>query len=228
MNQSATCILLFARTSHRESTCKRFAASAKANRQIAAQLLRHTHRTVCRSGLPYVVVTEKQQVGPTFGARISHAVSTVFARGYEHILILGSDCPQLQAKTLTAAAAQLARGRAVSGPATDGGAYLIGLSREQFCPEQFEQLAWETEHLHSELLALLARQSREGVYTFGTLADIDTSATLWQQLPRLLRYIDLRGLRALLTPCEAAFDYQRLRVFSIAYRASAGRAPPVC
>lgn len=218
--------MLFARTSRREGKHKQFTPSAGRNRQIAGQLLRHTRRTLRRTGLPYVVITEQQQVGNTFGERISHAVATVFGQGYERVLVLGSDCPQLDAPRLHQAAELLAQGQPVCGPATDGGAYLIGLDRDHFDADHFSSLAWETDQLYTELSALLSRQRSRSVAALPALSDIDNLSALRQLLQQLRRYIDLRGLMALLVNQSAPFTYRSPVAPTHAARATAGRAPP--
>ena len=76
------------------------------------------------------------QVGADLGARMHHA----FAATAAPLLLMGTDCPQLQPEDLRAAAAALADHEVVIQPATDGGYVLIGLARPQ--PTLFESIAW--------------------------------------------------------------------------------------
>ncbi|MBS0657275.1 MAG: DUF2064 domain-containing protein [Verrucomicrobia bacterium] len=70
----------------------------------------------------------QRQVGTDFGQRLQHAVESLRAAGYARIVIIGRDCPTLQAADLEEAFTRLRSGdAAVLGPASDGGCYLIGL-----------------------------------------------------------------------------------------------------
>jgi glycosyltransferase A (GT-A) superfamily protein (DUF2064 family) len=81
------------------------------------------------------------QTGSTFRERFETAVRQAFDDGYEHVVVVGSDTPELNTGILQQAYFQLdarfwkaARAgaaplpRAVLGPALDGGYYLLGLS----------------------------------------------------------------------------------------------------
>ena len=67
------------------------------------------------------------QHGGGFGARLTNAVSRLVALGYERIIILGRDCPQLSAVDCRRAMRSLDEHRLVIGPNERGGCYLIGL-----------------------------------------------------------------------------------------------------
>ena len=61
-------------------------------------LNRHTIRQIEHSGLDYFHFTEKEQEGGDFGERFIHAIQSVFNKGYEYIITLGNDTPQLRTK----------------------------------------------------------------------------------------------------------------------------------
>lgn len=69
------------------------------------------------------------QEGDDLGRRMQHALARAL-RDYRHAMLIGCDCPGLEAADLKQAAAWLLAGYdAVFGPAADGGYYLIGLNR---------------------------------------------------------------------------------------------------
>ena len=82
------------------------------------------------------------QRGADLGARMATALAQGTADGGMAVLI-GSDCPGLDAAYLEAAFDALAGHDVVIGPAVDGGYVLIGVKRPQ--PELFEDVAWGTE-----------------------------------------------------------------------------------
>ncbi len=99
------------------------------------------------------------QQGPDLGARIEHAFKVAFAAGYRKVVLIGSDLYELYADDLAAAFASLDTHQAVVGPATDGGYYLLGLTRP--IPDLFRGKAWGTDTVLAATLNDL-----EGVPTF--------------------------------------------------------------
>ena len=69
-------------------------------------------------------------------------------------ILLGADIPALCPEHLQQAAACVAAGRAVIGPALDGGYYLLGFSKP--VPFVFTQMDWGTHKVLEETLARLA------------------------------------------------------------------------
>jgi uncharacterized protein len=88
-----------------------------------------------------------------FGACLLHAIEQMFARGHKAAVVLNADSPTLPAALLNETAAALARpgDRAVLGPSSDGGYYLLGLKAAH--RRLFEDIAWSTERV--------AEQTRE-------------------------------------------------------------------
>jgi rSAM/selenodomain-associated transferase 2/rSAM/selenodomain-associated transferase 1 len=80
------------------------------------------------------------QMGADLGARMCHALDAALNRGAPALLI-GTDCPSLDAKCLAQAAATLADHDAVFVPAEDGGYVLVGLARPL---DAFNGIAWST------------------------------------------------------------------------------------
>lgn len=89
------------------------------------------------------------------GQRMAGAFEDSFREGSPATVIIGSDCPSLTPETLAAAFDALKTNPVVFGPATDGGYYLIGLTR--LVPEIFQGIAWGTETVLAQSLEILAR-----------------------------------------------------------------------
>jgi rSAM/selenodomain-associated transferase 2/rSAM/selenodomain-associated transferase 1 len=90
--------------------------------------------------------------GPAdLGQRMVHALEDALAQGVRRVVIVGTDCPSLDASLTSDALARLATHDLVLGPATDGGYYLIGLSRR--APELFEGIAWGGDRVLADTLA---------------------------------------------------------------------------
>ena len=119
-----------------------------------------------------------------------------FASGYEQLLVIGNDCPQLDAARLRQAIVALTRADAVLGPATDGGVYLLGVARAHFEARTWATLPWQT----ATLGAALARQLRAGgaaIERLAPLADIDNEQDLARALRQTLPWALRRTLRRL-------------------------------
>lgn len=76
------------------------------------------------------------------GTRMQGAFNDAFMEGRERVLIVGTDCPDLDDKLLEKAFEDLRDHDLVLGPARDGGYYLIGM--KQPCPSIFHDMPWGT------------------------------------------------------------------------------------
>ncbi len=109
------------------------------------------------------------------GERLARATAAAFDDGAATVTVIGSDCPMLSARLLTAAHTALEDGNWVLGPAQDGGYYLIGLPRK--APELFANVPWST----SEVFATTRTRLEEREWPFAllpVLADVDTARDL--------------------------------------------------
>lgn len=168
MKQS-TAILLFGRSAAAESRVKAFGQGTR----VAEAMIRRTEKVVRRTGLPVIRSTEKEQRGNFFGERLANALEDVYARGFARVIVVGSDCSSIQTSHLRAAAQQLEAGNNVLGPDQRGGAWLIGVQREDFDPQQFAGLSWETDKLYAELAGLFP-----AVASLCSLADVNSLGDL--------------------------------------------------
>jgi rSAM/selenodomain-associated transferase 1 len=103
------------------------------------------------------------------GERLARAAARVLAAG-EGLLLIGTDCPGLDAGRLRQAAERLQTHDAVLYPAHDGGYVLLGLTR--FDPSLFSEMAWSTSQVAT---ATMARIHALGwsLHVGDTLRDID-------------------------------------------------------
>ncbi len=154
--QRKTALLLFARTPDEESRIKTFTHAGEGlNRRVAATLHAETLRLARRTGLPIYHISEREQVGETFGERYRNAFERLYARGYTHVLSIGSDCVGLTASDLRTAVATLEHTGRVIGPTPAGGAYVVGVERSRFRSAEFTALPWQTNYLLTALSAHL-------------------------------------------------------------------------
>lgn len=161
--------MFFSHRPEREWQNKQFVRRDYAkHHRVAQTLYQHAQRAVHNSNLPVLEATDARQRGEGFSARFANAVADAFAQGYDHVIAVGSDCPRLHEVDWTRAAAHLEAGTPVLGPTSNhDGAYLIGLSREQFDRKQFAALPWAT----STLFPALARHLEAAAGTAPALLD---------------------------------------------------------
>ncbi len=115
------------------------------------------------------------QHGADLGARMNHAFEAAAAP----LVLVGTDCPQMSAADLGAAAAALATHEVVIQPASDGGYVLIGLARPQ--PPLFESIDWGGPKVLSQTLARIDALGLNCLLR-PTLDDLDTPADLHRAL----------------------------------------------
>ena len=121
-------------------------------------------------------VTLHIQTGPGLGARMWLALCSALAGGQRPVLI-GTDCPCLNAVDISAAFAALDHADAVYAPAHDGGYVLTGLARA--VPELFANIAWGTARVMAATRAAARRTRRPArLAQLRTLHDVDTPADL--------------------------------------------------
>ena len=194
IGQANTAVLVFARSTAAELRAARLGDLPLGARRLVNQgLLHQIHRVVAASGLPAVFSTERDQRGETYGERLGNACQEAFAKGYEHLVVIGGDCPGLRAKHLTEAARQLQSGRGVVGRDLRGGVYLIGLSAKRTSSEAIAALPYCQPVLAEALCVYLQESYTEGVRELERLGDLHDLADLrreWRCLQsRMLRRI---------------------------------------
>ncbi len=108
------------------------------------------------------------------GPRLAAAAKRVIDGG-ERILLIGTDCPELDGKCLSEAAIQLESHDAMIHPARDGGYVLLGLARTD--PSLFDDIAWSTDAVAVTTIARI-RALGWSLFVGDTLTDIDEPADL--------------------------------------------------
>jgi len=111
------------------------------------------------------------QEGADLGIRMQNAFLNGFAQGYENIVVIGSDLPDISKEVIEAGFEQLNSNDVVFGPADDGGYYLLGMS--QMTTSIFENKPWSQSTLLNKTLQELSEQQKS-VGLLPPLNDIDT------------------------------------------------------
>lgn len=98
------------------------------------------------------------QEGNDLGSRMANAFERIFSKGYEEIIILGTDCGELESRILDNAYGLLEVNEVVIGPARDGGYYLLGMKK--FFTDLFVNIPWSTEKVLFLTMEKLENKSR--------------------------------------------------------------------
>jgi rSAM/selenodomain-associated transferase 2/rSAM/selenodomain-associated transferase 1 len=94
------------------------------------------------------------------GLRMGRALEEAFGQGFETVIIVGSDIPDITTEILQNAFKMLDHIDLVLGPARDGGYYLIGVhckSFQHWNPQLFDDISWGTESVLTQTLAIAER-----------------------------------------------------------------------
>ncbi|HSA59206.1 MAG TPA: TIGR04282 family arsenosugar biosynthesis glycosyltransferase [bacterium] len=120
----------------------------------------------------------KPQCAGDLGLRMKSAIEESFRSGADRVVLIGSDCPDLDRPLVLESFRKLESSDLVIGPATDGGYYLIGMSRRGLArqaPALFDGVLWSTA---SVLRETLEKAEKIGIpyALLPTLSDVDEIA----------------------------------------------------
>jgi len=88
------------------------------------------------------------QSGNDLGERMMNAFTSILNTAYNRVVIIGTDCPGLNADIIMNAFTKLKSHDVVIGPAEDGGYYLLGM---KLCySDLFENISWSTNAVFDE------------------------------------------------------------------------------
>lgn len=113
------------------------------------------------------------QVGEDLGERLENAFNKAFELGYQKVIVIGSDSPDLTSNILQTAFLALEDHDGVIGPTHDGGYYTIGFSKSGFFSDVFKDIIWSTDTVFETTLSIL-RQHQKTIYQLPCWYDVDT------------------------------------------------------
>ena len=113
------------------------------------------------------------QEGNGLGDRIKNSFIKSFSDGYENVILIGSDSPDLPPKYLIESFEYLRSNDVIIGPAVDGGYYLVGFRADTFAPIIFHGIEWSSGNEFRETMNKLEEEGA-GVHLLPEWYDIDT------------------------------------------------------
>ncbi len=134
-----------------------------------------------------------RQRGRGFGERIENALGDLCARGYERVVVVGRDCPELTALEIATAFARLATGCSlVLGPDQRGGCYLIGI--RAIDASLLHSIRWRQ---NTDCAEISIRFGGESTHLLPAKFDLDSTADLAVFAERTTHRSGLLALRFL-------------------------------
>ena len=165
---SKTAVLLFANSAEVDSSRKQFSNG----KVLFDKLNRNVVQKVKKTNLPYFIITEKKQHGQNFGERYHNALKTIFDKGFDNVISIGNDTPQLKTAHILKAHTSLLKSKTVIGPSTDGGFYLLGIDKNTFDQLDFKNFSWQSPQLFNQFQSAL-KKLNQNVICLARLADVD-------------------------------------------------------
>lgn len=99
---------------------------------------------------PNEIYQKSIQIEGDIGQKMYHALQEVFKQDYKEVILIGSDCLDLQTEAIEQAFIELNKNNTVIGPSIDGGYYLIGFKNE--AANIFENKTWSTSSVYDETI----------------------------------------------------------------------------
>lgn len=163
--------------------------------------------------LPHVTVHAQQ--GASFAARLENAVDTLTQLAYDRVVIVGRDCPDLEAQDITTALQSLNDHTLALGPDHRGGCYLIALHLSDRA--KLKGIGWQR---NTDCAALTKRFGAANTALLPVKLDLDTlsdvrllahSTSRWRQLAAALLHTLITSVRPFLSQ-PFITPQQRLRI----------------
>ena len=94
---------------------------------------------------PYKELKVSLQSGADLGERMKRAFEQSFENSAKRVVLIGTDCPEINTSVIAEAFEELGDHEVVIGPAEDGGYFLIGMSKPNY--QIFDQKQWGGENV---------------------------------------------------------------------------------
>lgn len=176
-------LIYFSRSTKGEADQKTFALQSTKRQRLSIVnfLNRKTLETLRETRLDILYFNEHNQVGRTFGEKISHAFESAFSQGYTAAISVGNDCLDLHTIDFQSISKSLLNEKCVLGPTYRKGAYLIALTKDAFNKKAFSALNWQTSDLASDLLLYFSSRKAD-IVVLETLRDVNTTSDITKLL----------------------------------------------
>ncbi len=221
-------IIFFSLEAKKEARFKKFSNSGNSiNENISSSLISETRETLKSTGLPFFHYHQANQIGNTFGEKLANAYQEVFDLGYEFIISIGNDSPEINQLDWTNIAEKLQNGESVIGPNLRGGTYLIGINKSQFYKSSFASLPWQSGKLFKALVnycesAAPSTNILEKIRDINTIHDLKLLVKNNHAFKSISKIVQLILSAKILVNLKKSFNFQSL----VPLPGAPFRAPP--
>ena len=141
------------------------------------------------------------QEGASFGQRLENAIESLAQSGYEEIVVVGRDCPDLNQEDIFQAFELLEQHRLVLGPDHRGGCYLIGFHS---CDRsQLRGIRWQR---NTDFHQIVERFGDRDICKLYVKIDLDSLSDVWLLARSPSHWSGVaKLLKTLLSACEFFF-----------------------
>nr|WP_305067203.1 DUF2064 domain-containing protein [Mangrovivirga halotolerans] len=101
--------------------------------------------------MPVYQYDESIQVGSNFSERLTNSIEDLFQKGFNNVITVGSDSPQLLDIDFSLIQTELEKGNVILGPTQRGGAYLIAIPFKSWNRKDFKEIPWNTNRVFESL-----------------------------------------------------------------------------
>ncbi|MBT8234168.1 MAG: glycosyltransferase [Saprospiraceae bacterium] len=158
--------------------------------EVYKNLLAHTRRVTCDIDVSRYLFYDKNinpnddwkdslfiksvQSNGDLGDRMQNAFDTVL-NTHDKVIIIGSDCPELNSSVLDKAFNALEENDLVIGPTHDGGYYLLGMKKAS--PFLFNEMEWSVDSVFNSTVERIKKENKT-YFVLETLSDLDNEDDL--------------------------------------------------
>lgn len=183
-----TAVLFFYRDSANESK-----HGIVQSQKVFNALNDHWIQKLSNEHLDLVLYHESIQKGRDFGIRYYNALKDTFDQGYQKVISIGNDTPQLSLEQVLKADELTQKGKMCIGPSHDGGFYLWALHRDDLQQVDFKAINWQTSEVFDQLKYQLKSNCIE-LARLKRLMDIDDARSLLKVYHRLSHQHPLKDI----------------------------------
>ena len=156
---------------------RKIAIGVKANRHLF-----YDDSISLKDDWPEIDFKKFVQQGDDLGQRMLNAFENAFLNS-QKVIIIGSDCMELNPDIIEKAFLELNNNDFVIGPANDGGYYLLGMKYTE--QSFFQGKAWSTSTVFGDTVADISNLPKS-LFILPLLSDVDTIADLSPELKILI------------------------------------------
>lgn len=145
---SKIALLVFIRDAHDEARLKPiFKNDESRNNQLYTYLNQRITSVAKESTYDFYVISTQKQVGNEFGERFKNAFKSIFEMGYDAVVSVGNDVPQVNEQTVDQVVTGFESHDVVLGKTTSNGAYTVGLTKYAFSKCDFDAVDWSSNNV---------------------------------------------------------------------------------